>query len=161
MEKLSNYINGAYLDNFDELTSELLDSSFKSISNRINKNYKFTLDTSANNIYVIRLHVAYIQTQLYNPEDFLNNVFLKIESMGYNNVKDHIVFTLQEEAGNYFNNTIYKLINKIRPLYNLSNICYADEKLNIRNGSAETLKYLNFVNLNQDYNDKNISSLWL
>jgi hypothetical protein len=51
---------------------------------------------------------------------------------------------MQEEGTEYFNKVIYNLIKEIRPDYDLSNICYADEKLNISN-SNESLKYLNFV----------------
>jgi len=51
---------------------------------------------------------------------------------------------MQEEGTEYFNKVIYKLIKEIRPNYDLSNICYADEKLNISMNTAP-LKYLNFV----------------
>lgn len=138
------HINGAYIDQLDTLTTEIPYYGSESISARINKNYKFSLDNSCINLYLIRIHVSYVQTFLYNPSDFFNSLFFKIESLGYNNKRDHIVFTMQEEGTEYFNKVIYKLIKEIRPNYDLSNICYADEKLNISN-SNESLKYLNFV----------------
>jgi hypothetical protein len=138
------HINGAYIDNIDVLTTEIPYYGSESISARINRNYKFSIDNSCINLYLIRIHVSYVQTFLYNPADFFNSLFFKIESLGYNNKRDHIVFTMQEEGTEYFNKVIYKLIKEIRPDYDLSNICYADEKLNISN-SDDSLKYLNFV----------------
>ena len=138
------HINGAYIDSLDALTTEIPYYGSESISIRINRNYKFSIDNSCINLYLIRIHVSYVQTFLYNPVDFFNSLFFKIESMGYSNKKDHIVFTMQEEGTVYFNKVIYKIIKEIRPDYDLSNICYADEKLNISN-SNESLTYLNFV----------------
>jgi hypothetical protein len=137
-------INGAYIDGIDVLSTEIPYYGSESISARINRNYKFSIDNTVSNIYVVRIHVAYVQNELYNSISFFDSLFLKIENLGYNNKKDHIVFTMQEEGSINFNKIIFNLIKEIRPHYDLSNICYADEKLNTSN-SNESLKYLNFV----------------
>ena len=138
------HINGAYIDSLDTLTTEIPYYGSNSISIRINRNYKFSIDNSCINLYLIRIHVAYVQNELYDSISFFNSLFLKIENLGYNNKKDHIVFTMQEEGSINFNKILYNIVKEIRPYYDLSNICYADEKLNISN-SNESLKYLNFV----------------
>lgn len=139
------HINGAYLDKFDELTTEILFEGSNSIAARIERNYTFSLNQNFMAIYLIRLHVYYVQNNLYNSIEFFRSLFLKIESMGYDNKKDHIVFMLQEEGSSIYNNLIYTYIKSIRPGYDTSNICYADEKLNISDHHGGMLKYLNFV----------------
>jgi len=138
-------INGAYIDGIDVLTTEIPYYGSESISARINRNYKFSIDNAVNNIYVVRIHVAYVQNELYNSIDFFNFLFLKIENLGYNNKKDHIVFTMQEEGSINFNKILYNIVKEVRPYYDLTNICYADEKLNINYNSDQTLKHLNFI----------------
>jgi hypothetical protein len=139
------FINGAYIDGIDVLTTEIPYYGSESISARINRNYKFSVDNKFNNIYLIRVHVAYIQNELYNSVSFFNFLFLKIEAMGYDNTKDHIVFTMQEEGSLYFSNEIYKLVRAARPNYDTSKICYADEQLNITDNHGEMLRHLNFI----------------
>lgn len=138
------HINGAYIDNFDTLTTEIPYYGSNSISARLNRNYTFSINNRLSNIYVIRIHVAYLQNELYDSNNFFNSLFSKIENLGYDNKKDHIVFTMQEEGSNNFNKILNDIIKQIRPNYDLTNICYADEKLNISNDS-ESLKYLNFI----------------
>jgi len=137
-------INGAYIDGIDELTTERIYNGSQSISIRINRNYKFSIDNTENNIYVIRIHVAYVQNELYDSLNFIDSLFLKIEKLGYNNKKDHVVFTMQEEGSINFNKILYKIVKEARPYYDLTNICYADEKLNIK-AVPNTLKHLNFI----------------
>lgn len=138
-------INGAYIDSVDVLTTEIPYYGSESISARINRNYKFSVDTNFNNIFLIRIHVAYVQNELYNSIDFFNFLFLKIEEMGYDNTRDHIVFTMQEEGSKKFNDEIYNLVKAARPDYDLSNICYADEQLNCADNQGEMLTHLNFI----------------
>jgi hypothetical protein len=137
-------INGAYIDGIDELSTEILYHGSQSISVRINRNYKFSIDNTVSNIYVIRIHVAYVQNELYDSISFFNSLFLKIENLGYSNKKDHIVFTMQEEGSINFNKILYNIVKEVRPYYDLTNICYADEKLNIK-PTEDTLKHLNFI----------------
>ena len=139
------HINGAYIDSIDVLTTEIPYYGSESISARINRNYKFSIDKQFSNIYLIRIHIYYIQNELYNSVNFFNSLFLKIEEMGYDNRKDHIVFTMQEEGSAKFNDQFYNLVKAVRPNYNVVNICYADEQLNIADNQGEMLKHLNFI----------------
>ncbi len=139
------FINGAYIDSIDVLTTEIPYYGSQSISARINRNYKFSIDNKLKNIYLIRVHVAYVQNELYDSVNFFNFLFLKIEAQGYDNKKDHIVFTMQEEGSVKFNDEIYKLIKAARPNYDTTNICFADEQLNIADNHNEMLRHLNFI----------------